>query len=126
MDIRVQHYIVGTGDAFPDFDGLYSMGNPAGWEPIGNGETRRRMTILWESGRRPDVTVIKTVVTLAGYTSEIVDLAVGDLLDANGTDGAHHKNYLIDQALRKLLGDRYADVREQWEASFSYDEGVAP
>jgi hypothetical protein len=46
------------------------------------------------------------------------------------TDGAHHKAWVIDQALRALLGsDRaYHLFRAQWETEFSatWDKGIAP
>lgn len=49
-------------------------------------------------------------------------------------DGAHHKQWVIDQVSRALLGDKYNDfVEEQLgetfeggEREYSYDVGIAP
>jgi hypothetical protein len=48
-----------------------------------------------------------------------------------GIDGAHHKQWVIDQMLRKLLGDEdYSEWVVRWEIEGgdeeSWDEGVAP
>lgn len=46
-----------------------------------------------------------------------------DLIIENGMiDGAHHKQWLIDQTLRSLLGDCY----DGWIAENKWDQGVAP
>ena len=45
------------------------------------------------------------------------------LIEAGLIDGAHHKQWAIDQALRALLGVDYeflSDVHDNW------DQGIAP
>jgi len=37
-------------------------------------------------------------------------------------DGAHHKQWVIDQMVRALLGDGY----EEWVGDDEWDTGVAP
>jgi hypothetical protein len=47
--------------------------------------------------------------------------AVEMILEYGPYDGAHHKDWVLDQALRKLLGTSYSSAMpEDWE------EGVAP
>ena len=58
-----------------------------------------------------------------------IDLAVDVLATAYYTDGAHHKQWVADQALRALLGDRYdawADERVDGGALASELTGTAP
>ena len=51
-----------------------------------------------------------------------------------GIDGAHHKQWLLDQTLRTLLGDSYNSWREAYdnhtdengEIYGEWDEGIAP
>ncbi len=49
-----------------------------------------------------------------------------------GTDGEHHKAWVIDQMIRALAGDRYdqivADARtgEDGPHTYDWDVGVAP
>lgn len=43
------------------------------------------------------------------------------------TDGAHHKQWVIDQMVRKLTGTHYEKWRADYEASgVEWDEGIAP
>ena len=37
-------------------------------------------------------------------------------------DGAHHKQYLIDQILRRLMGAKY----DSWVVGAEWDQGVPP
>lgn len=49
-----------------------------------------------------------------------------------GIDCGHHKQWLIDQMLRILLGEEYEERIADWESgedgpkTYSWDEGVAP
>lgn len=46
-----------------------------------------------------------------------------------GIDGAHHKQWVIDQLLRHLLGHLYAAWVEEYNAPPDYDDwdvGIAP
>lgn len=52
--------------------------------------------------------------------------------DYGQTDGAHHKAWVIDQMIRKLLGDRYEEwvlsyrLGEDGPDTYEWDEGIAP
>lgn len=54
------------------------------------------------------------------------------LLRYGQTDGEHHKAWVIDQAVRALLGRSYARVirehcsGEDGPQTYSWDEGIAP
>ena len=64
--------------------------------------------------------------------SERVQLALELIADYGQDDAAHHKAWVIDQAVRILAGDEY----EQWvteyrdgedgPGTYSWDEGIAP
>ena len=49
-----------------------------------------------------------------------------------GIDGSHHKNWVIDQIVRVLAGERYeqvvADAKngEDGPETYDWDEGIAP
>lgn len=46
-----------------------------------------------------------------------------------GIDGAHHKQWVIDQMLQKLLGTGYDDWVLRWESEdegSTWDKGIAP
>ena len=47
------------------------------------------------------------------------------LLRYGQIDGAHHKTWVIDQALRILLGDAYDDVAHG-DPEHPWDVGIAP
>lgn len=61
---------------------------------------------------------------------------VGDALriacDAGGVDGAHHKAWVIDQMVRALTGEEYAEWVREYRAgedgpkTYDWDEGTAP
>ena len=50
-----------------------------------------------------------------------LDAAVEELIHALTTDGAHHKQYDIEQALRLICGD---DWTNRAKTSFRWKEGV--
>lgn len=56
------------------------------------------------------------------------DMAIDMLLENGGYDGAHHKMWVIDQALRILAGDEYDDIVREWcrNGRYEWDEGVTP
>lgn len=45
-----------------------------------------------------------------------------------GTDGAHHKQWLLDQIVRELTGDGYERWVVEWEGAgpWEWDTGIAP
>ncbi len=57
-----------------------------------------------------------------------VDEVVEMILNYGCIDGAHHKMWVLDQALRMLLGDRYEATIEQLEnnGEYEWDTGLAP
>lgn len=61
-----------------------------------------------------------------------VELAVEVLVETGQEDGAHHKMWTIDQALRILLGDKYEQAitdycdGEDGPEAYSWDVGIAP
>lgn len=54
---------------------------------------------------------------------EIVAKALDILVEFGGIDGAHHKAWVIDQAIRVLAGDGYEALVEECGGM---DEGIAP
>ena len=66
-----------------------------------------------------------------------INLAVLRILESGGVDGAHHKQWVLDQVLRHLLSERgyatfcteyrgnYDEENEEWEYG-EWDEGIAP
>jgi hypothetical protein len=52
--------------------------------------------------------------------------------DYGGIDGAHHKDWVIDQMVRVLAGDGYEDLVTQAKAgkdgpdTYSWDVGIPP
>lgn len=59
---------------------------------------------------------------------EVVDI----LLQYGDVDGAHHKMWVIDQAVRKIAGEHYDEViyaanyGEDGANTYNWDEGIAP
>jgi hypothetical protein len=59
-------------------------------------------------------------------------LAVEIIHQYGGIDGAHHKQWVLDQVMRALLGDGYAAWVARWESgedgprTYEWDEGIAP
>lgn len=67
--------------------------------------------------------------------------AVAAILRYGGIDGGHHKQWVIDQALRHILGDQYdaviaeyndavrqenGETIEEFDPQDGWDEGIAP
>ena len=58
--------------------------------------------------------------------------AIEVLTDGIFTDGGHHKQWALDQALRFLLGDKYDKYREKecdgeyGPNSYEWDQGIVP
>lgn len=59
---------------------------------------------------------------------EIKDL----LLRLGGVDGEHHKQWIIDQVLRMVTGEKYEAIITQWnhgedgEDTYQWNNGIAP
>lgn len=53
--------------------------------------------------------------------------AIQTIFDLGSYDGAHHKQYTLDQVLRIISGDDYPDYVREWFASGGeWEEGIAP
>jgi hypothetical protein len=61
-----------------------------------------------------------------------IDEAVGIAVRYGGSDGAHHKAWVIDQMVRALTGPLYPHVVAEAKAgpggpdTYTWDEGIAP
>jgi hypothetical protein len=61
-----------------------------------------------------------------------IDQAIELAVKYGGTDGAHHKDWVIDQMVRALAGDKYEKIVEEACAgedgpnTYSWDVGIAP
>lgn len=64
-----------------------------------------------------------------GNAEARIQAAVKVISQYGGIDGGHHKAWVLDQALRSLLGDvGYVEWRAEWEqgGEYEWDEGIAP
>lgn len=67
-----------------------------------------------------------------GHSPETLDKEfrelVGFILNYGCEDGSHHKQWVLDQILRKLLKSDYAETVMSFELKYSveWDVGVAP
>lgn len=63
---------------------------------------------------------------------ERMNKAIALILEYGGNDGAHHKQWTLDQALRVLTGDNYAAAIAEYEngadgpKTYEWDAGIAP
>ncbi len=63
---------------------------------------------------------------------KIIDKAIDMLIRYGGVDGAHHKDYAIDQALRILCGPRYEEIikescnGEDGPNTYAHNIGIPP
>lgn len=57
-----------------------------------------------------------------------IEQAISLIYEYGGIDGAHHKQWLLDQVLRVLLGDEYAEWIEGYceGDEYEWDTGIAP
>lgn len=60
------------------------------------------------------------------------DEALSLIFRFGGIDGEHHKQWLLDQVVRKLTGDNYQKWVAEWESgedgprTYIWDKGIAP
>ena len=71
---------------------------------------------------KADSTLIKSIGQTFREMDKVYD-AVEIAIDYGQYDGAHHKQWVIDQMLRKLLDDKYYEVIEKVP---DWDTGIAP
>jgi hypothetical protein len=64
--------------------------------------------------------------------NERIEAAIELAVRYGSIDGAHHKNWVIDQMVRALAGDRYSQIvadakaGEHGPETYEWDEGIAP
>ena len=60
--------------------------------------------------------------------AERIEAAIDLAVRYGGIDGAHHKDWVIDQMVRVLAGERYAEiVSDACEGgTYGWNEGIAP
>ena len=60
-------------------------------------------------------------------SAKLVARALQLMFDYGSIDGAHHKQWIIDQLFREIFGDNYEGVIEDYEEEFEeWDTGIAP
>lgn len=116
-----------------------SYGDVSTWQPETypttppepTGRAWRRMAMPTPPRMQDDEPAARLEITLLAEHDIEVDPIVGALMVANawaGIDGAHHKDWVIDQMVRALLGPQY----DAWRAGFeserklTWEEGIAP
>jgi hypothetical protein len=75
---------------------------------------------------------IRTEFCKRNEVKEAEQSALDIIMQYGGIDGAHHKDWVLDQVVRKLTGDDYekwvADAKsgEDGADTYGYSEGIAP
>lgn len=65
-------------------------------------------------------------------TEQRITAAIGIAVKYGGIDGAHHKDWVIDQMVRILSGDDYERIVDEARAgedgpdTYAWEEGIAP
>lgn len=63
---------------------------------------------------------------------ERIEKAIELAIQFGGIDGSHHKDWVIDQMVRTLAGDRYEQIvkdacdGEDGPNTYEWNEGIAP
>ena len=65
---------------------------------------------------------------------ESIKKALEIIAECGSIDGAHHKQWVLDQVVRQLTGDKYQDWCSQFDEVdengeqiyFPWDQGIAP
>ncbi len=71
-------------------------------------------------------------VSKVGELNKRMSTALNLIVRYGGIDGAHHKQWVLDQVLRVLSGEKYdelvayANDGEDGPATYEWDEGIAP
>lgn len=85
----------------------------------------------WIDPDTGDTTAEPPVIIGSQGEKRIMD-AIKMIVQFGGTDGAHHKDWVLDQTVRILAGDSYSDVvgwakhGEDGPDTYGWDEGIAP
>lgn len=59
---------------------------------------------------------------MAEISDDTIRDATSKLIEGLTTDGAHHKQWALEQVLRILVPDEFAGCKSSW----GWDDGVAP
>lgn len=59
---------------------------------------------------------------MAQIDDDVMRRITSELIDGLTIDGAHHKQYALEQALKMLVPDEFADTKASW----GWDDGIAP
>lgn len=83
----------------------------------------------WEQAPKPIIhPKLGVIMTDADRIQAAIDIAV----QHGGHDGAHHKDWVIDQMVRELAGDRYDKIvaeacnGEDGPETYTWETGIAP
>jgi hypothetical protein len=61
-----------------------------------------------------------------------IERAINLIVQYGGIDGGHHKNWVLDQVMRTLAGDKYNEIvkeacdGEDGPNTYEWDCGIAP
>ena len=75
-----------------------------------------------------DLIEVKTIMTADDKINAALEIAK----DAIGIDGAHHKQWALDQICRALAGNKYEEMVAAWREgedgpnTYTWDTGIAP
>lgn len=72
--------------------------------------------------------IIRWLADVSGVTREINEEAINIAIKYGGIDGVHHKEWVIDQMVRKLSGSNYEQIVKDACDGETYDwsTGIAP
>lgn len=69
---------------------------------------------------------------MTGPSSLAIEVAIDLAVKYGGIDGAHHKDWVIDQMVRVLAGDRYEQIVAEAKSgsdgpdTYEWNLGIAP
>jgi hypothetical protein len=72
---------------------------------------------------------IEEVITnIIEHNTDLPEHALRILIQYGQIDGAHHKTWVIDQAVRLLAGSYYDELIESYKENdvYEWNEGIAP
>lgn len=72
---------------------------------------------------------IEEIITnIIEHNTDLPEHALRILIQYGQIDGAHHKTWVIDQAVRLLAGSYYDELIEAYEndGEYDWDVGIAP
>ncbi len=112
-------------------DPAEAYADPSEWTESPDGGTWYLADSITSKMGRSSPWLIKRV-RVPESDADRIELAVELGFQYGGIDGAHHKQWVIDQMLRTLLGNDYeakvieAKAGEDGPDTYGWDEGIAP